>query len=83
MRKQYHLVPATRGFDAWDVDRLIELSENLPVELIEIASLAEIDDDYWSVGSGVPATVRTVVEHMRLIEESTCATPSSSDTTGE
>jgi hypothetical protein len=69
VRKQYHLVPTARGFDAWDVDRLIELSRDLPVELIEVASLAEIDGDYWFVGSGVPVTVRVIVEHMRLIEE--------------
>ena len=24
MRKQYHFWPAERGFDGWDVDRLIE-----------------------------------------------------------
>ena len=68
MRKQYHLVPSQKGFDAWDVDRLIELTRDLPVEVIEIASLAEIDADYWFAGSGTPATVRAIVEHIRLID---------------
>ncbi len=30
--KQYHLWPAGDGVDAWDVDRLVELSRELPVE---------------------------------------------------
>jgi hypothetical protein len=37
VRKQYHFWPAEVGFDAWDVDRLIELSGDLPVERVRLA----------------------------------------------
>ena len=69
MRKQYHFWPADRGFDAWDVDRLIELSRGLPVERVTIASIREIDTVYWFDGYKQLPTVRKVVEHVRLISE--------------
>jgi hypothetical protein len=43
MRKQYHLRRRDRGFDAWDVDRLIELSDGAKVNQVALASIAEID----------------------------------------
>lgn len=69
MRKQYHFWPAGRGFDAWDVDRLITLSRELPIERVAIDSIREIDTGYWFDGSSEQATVRKVVEHVRLINE--------------
>ncbi len=62
MRKQYHLRPTGDDFDAWDVDRLIELSRNLRVEQVAVESIADLDTSYWFEGSGEPPTVRKVVE---------------------
>jgi hypothetical protein len=69
MRKQYHFQPARRGFDAWDVDRLVVLGRDLPVERVALASIDELDTAYWFEGSAEVATVRNVVEHCRLIAE--------------
>ncbi|HZO79514.1 MAG TPA: hypothetical protein VFB39_15855 [Solirubrobacteraceae bacterium] len=69
MRKQYHFWPAEQGFDAWDVDRLVELSRGLPVERVLVDSIAEIDTVYWFDGGDELPTVRNVVEHARLISE--------------
>ena len=69
MRKQYHFWPANDGFDAWDVDRLIELSRDLPVETVTVESIGEIDTSYWFDASQDEPTVRKVVEHMQLILE--------------
>lgn len=68
MRKQYHFRPSARGQQAWDVDRLVALTASLPVERIALAELADVDTDYW-FGHGDPATVRAVVDHMRLVAE--------------
>ena len=67
MRKQYHFWPAATGFDAWDVDRLIELSRGLPVHAVAVESVAEVDTAYWFEGSAAAPTVRTVVDHARLM----------------
>ena len=69
VRKQYHFWPAERGLDAWDVDRLIEVSRGLPVELVPIDSISEIDTQCWFDRGAEIATVRKVAERARLIAE--------------
>jgi hypothetical protein len=68
MRKQYHFWAGEHGLNAWDVDRLVELANDLPVEQVDLADLFEIDSVYWFDEWQRP-TVRRVVEHVRLIQE--------------
>ena len=68
MRKQYHFWPGEHGLDAWDVDRLVELTDGLPVEQVRLADVDEIDSVYWFDETERP-TVRKVVEHVRLMQE--------------
>ncbi len=68
MRKQYHFWPGERGLDAWDVDRLIELPKDAPIEEVALTDLPEIDSVYW-FDSSDPPTVRKIVEHFRLMQE--------------
>jgi hypothetical protein len=75
VRKQYNFWPGEHGLDAWDVDRLIQLSRDLPVRDLPLDAITEIDSDYWfSYGPIVP-TVRRVVEHMRLTNEADPSVP--------
>jgi hypothetical protein len=69
VRKQYHFWPGKHGLDAWDIDRLIRLSEGLPVKDVDLASIEEIDSVYWFDDQFQRATVRRVVGHVRLIED--------------
>jgi len=69
VRKQYHFWPGERGLDAWDVDRLIELSSALPVRDVALDSIDEIDSVYWFDEQIDRPTVRRVVDHLRLIED--------------
>lgn len=69
VRKQYHFWPGEHGLDAWDVDRLIELSKALPVKDVKLASIDEIDSVYWFDDRAERPTVRNVVDHARLIED--------------
>jgi hypothetical protein len=68
VRKQYHLWPGDEGIDAWDVDRLIELTIALPVFDVPLGELPEIDSAYW-FDAAKPPTVRRIVEHVRLMNE--------------
>jgi hypothetical protein len=68
VRRQYHFWPGERGLDAWDVDRLIELSSALPVRDVKLDSIDEIDSVYWFDDRVDRPTVRRVVDHVRLIE---------------
>ena len=69
MRKQYHFWPGAHGLDAWDVDRLIELSAHLPVEEVGLEAIGEFESVYWFGDGFPPPTVRQVAEHARLIAE--------------
>lgn len=69
VRKQYHFWPGRDGVDAWDVDRLIELSADLPIVEVSVDSIGEVDSVYWFDGRIHRPTVRAVVDHLRLIED--------------
>jgi hypothetical protein len=75
VRKQYHFWHGEDGLDAWDVDRLIELSKSLPVKQVSLESIAEIDSAYWFIDSRDRPTVRNVVDHARLIGEADLSYP--------
>ena len=69
MRKQYHFWPSARGLLAWDVHRLIELSQDLPHRRIAVSQISEIDEVYWFDGDRERPTCRKVLLHMKLIQE--------------
>ena len=69
MRKQYHFWPGDRALDAWDVDRLIRLSVDLPVSEVPLDSIRDLDTAYWAVPGAEHPTVRDLVVHMRLIRD--------------
>jgi hypothetical protein len=68
VRKQYHFWPGAHGLDAWDVDRLIELADSLPAQEVALDEIAEVDSVYWFEEWQRP-TVRTIVDHFRLVQD--------------
>ena len=81
MRKQYFFRPSERGLLAWDVHRLIELSRNFPQETVALDTLQTLDER-WA-GADEPPTWRTMVEHMRLIQEADLSFPIILSASGE
>jgi hypothetical protein len=69
VRKQYHFRPSDQGLRAWDVDRLVELSRDLPRRRVALASIREIDEVYWFDGQDEQPTCRKLLGHMQLIED--------------
>jgi hypothetical protein len=67
IRPQYHLRQTSTGIDAFDVCRLIELSKDLPIRMIDPSALAELDEDHWYFQTTDRPTPRSIVEHFRLI----------------
>ena len=68
IRKQYHFRPSPKGYYAWDVRKLISLAEPLPVILVELEKIKELNENYWYNESA--PSVRSVAEHAKLISES-------------
>jgi hypothetical protein len=81
MRKQYYFRQSARGLLAWDVDRLIRLSSSLPRKHVRLNGIRELDEE-WSAEDR-RHTWRTVVEHMRLIEEADLSFPIILSASGE
>lgn len=72
MRKQYYFRPSERGILAWDVDRLVALSRDLPRRQVPLGDIRELDADWLD---DEPFTWRTLLEHMELIEQADLGYP--------
>jgi hypothetical protein len=73
VRKQYNLWPWPTNdgrSDAWDVDRLIELTGSLSVKQIRIDSIWQLDTPHWGA-----FTPRDLPQHVRLLDETDLAYP--------
>src|SRR5260370_34073135 len=55
VRKQYHFWPGQHGLDAWDVDRLVELSHGLNRDEVPLADIGENESGH-RITAGSPAT---------------------------
>jgi len=69
VRKQYHFRRSGEDTLIWDVDRLVKLSIGLPRITIQVDSVRELDEAYWSGAGQEPMTCREVVGHARLMNE--------------
>jgi len=67
MRKQYFFRASSRGLVAWDVDHLIALTQDLPRQRVALEDIRELDEPLF--GPGEPATWRSLLAHVRLMDE--------------
>lgn len=74
MRKQYYFRPGERGLMAWDVDRLVTLSKDLPRIDVPLAAIRELDAPFSSEEDD-PLKWRDVIEHAKLIEAADLSFP--------
>ena len=75
MRKQYHFWPSDRGLQAWDVERLIALSRDLPRRRVALGEIREIDEVYRFDDDYQRPTCRAVLEHMGYIDAADLSFP--------
>lgn len=73
MRKQYYFRPSPQGLLAWDVDRLIRLTQDLPRRRIPLTAVRELDEPWF--GDGESPTWRSMLEHIRLLDEADLSYP--------
>ena len=73
MRKQYYFRATTHGLLAWDVDRLVELTRDLPRTRVPLTRIYELDEP-WTVDDP-GANWRGFVEHVQLMHDANLAYP--------
>lgn len=66
MRKQYYFRASPQGLLAWDVDRLVFLTRQLPVRAVPLSQIRELDEPLF--GEDEPPTWRSFVGHVQLLE---------------
>ena len=71
---QEHSRPTLGGRAVWSTERLWRLARDLPVRMIAVADVPELDRDCW-FGSGHVPTCRAVAEHARRIWNADLAYP--------
>ena len=67
MRKQYYFRTSPEGLLAWDVDRLMALTRDLPGRAVPLTAIRELDGPMF--GEDEPATWRSFVAHVQLVDE--------------
>ena len=70
MRPQYHFRKSPAGLCAWNVERLIQLSNTLVRERVALSAIAELDEPYWAGEESQKLTCGQVVDHARMMLES-------------
>jgi hypothetical protein len=73
MRKQYFFRQSPHGLLAWDVDRLVELTRDLPVRSVPLTEIRELEERF--IGEDEPPTWRSFAGHARLVFEAQLAYP--------
>ena len=74
MRKQYHFRPSDAGLQAWDVDKLVALTNGCDVQRVPLDKIGELSEPYW-FGDGAAPSVSDLIEHFRMIEEADLSFP--------
>ncbi len=75
MRKQYHLRPSSQGFDAWDIDKLIEASSAFPVVSVQLDDIKDLDENFWYNGENDVPSGRSIAQHVQLIHKADLSYP--------
>src|SRR4051794_12221152 len=66
MRKQYYFRPSPQGLLAWDIDRLVLLSRDLPVRAVALSQIRELDAPVF--GEDDTPSWRALVAHIQLVD---------------
>ncbi|MEX0369830.1 MAG: hypothetical protein AB3N09_04310 [Tateyamaria sp.] len=51
---------------AWDICKLVAATDHLVPQMVPLAEIAELDEDWWFAHGTVP-TPRALAEHMKLV----------------
>ena len=73
MRKQYFFRQSPRGLLAWDVDRLVDLTRDLPVRSVPLTEIRELEEHFFREDES--PTWRSFAAHVRLVFEADMAYP--------
>ena len=74
LHQQYHFRKSDKGLLAWDVLKLIKLSENFDVFQVPLNDIKELKETYW-FGLGAPPITEDIAQHAKQIYEADLSYP--------
>ena len=69
IRPQYHFRQVDGRGHVWNVRKLLEAAENLPVIDVPLTDIAEIHEPYWFGETGDVPTCARIMAHAKQVEE--------------
>jgi len=69
MRQQYHSRMVDGRRYIWDVNRLVEMTRDFPVQNVLLSDVEDLDEDYWYDENSPAPTPRSVSVHAMLISQ--------------
>ena len=75
MRQQYHFRTIGPDTHIWDVNKLLTLTVQLPVEEVPLDSIQELNEAYWYDLGGDQPTCRSIANHIALVQAADLAYP--------
>jgi len=82
IRPQYHFRRTSTGLDAWNVKRLVEFSNGIPIREIDPTAIAELHENHWYFHDSSIPSPTSIIEHSRLINECDLTCPIILDSSG-
>ena len=74
LHQQYHFRESERGLLAWDVLRLIELTQKNQVVQVPLSEIRELKETYW-FGLGAPPVTEDIAQRTKQIYEADLSYP--------
>ena len=75
VRAQYHFRQTETGLDAWDIRKLIELTQTFPTRLIRPSDITDLEVNYWYSDPNAIPSPNSILDHIRLIETADISFP--------
>ena len=75
IRRQYHGRHTDQGYLVWDVRKLLQQAQNLPIIEVPLSEISELDDPYWYQTPDVSPTCRHIADHFKQVSEADLAYP--------
>jgi hypothetical protein len=74
LHQQYHFRESDRGLLAWDVLKLIKMTQGFEVIQVALSDIRELKEVYW-FGLGAPPIMEDIVQHAKQIFEADISYP--------
>lgn len=74
LHQQYHFRKSENGLLAWDVLKLIKITEDFEIVQVPLSEIRELKETYW-FGLGAPPNSEDIAQHAKQIYEADISYP--------